>query len=89
MLPPAFVDFALARHHADGIMIAGCAEGDCFHRLGNEWTIARMAGDRDPYLRKRVDSRRLLLDWLPRDAGRRRRKALEAFRRALAGICDE
>ena len=89
MLPPSFVDFALSRRFAHGVMIAGCAEGDCFHRLGNEWTIARMAGDRDPYLRKRVDSRRLLLDWLPRDAGRRRRKALEAFRRALAGICDE
>jgi coenzyme F420-reducing hydrogenase delta subunit len=86
MLPPSFVDFALSRRFADGVMISGCAVGDCYHRLGNEWTIARMAGERDPYLRKRVDTRRLLLNWLPRNAGRRRRKALEAFRSALAEI---
>ena len=89
MLPPAFIDFALARGHAHGVKIAGCAEGDCFQRLGNEWTIARMAGERDPYLRKRVDTRRLLLNWLPRDAGRRRARALDAFRSQLAEINDE
>ena len=89
MLPPSFIDFALSRGHADGVMIAGCAEGDCFHRLGNEWTIARMAGERDPYLRKRVDTRRLLLNWLPRDAGRRRARALDTFRSQLAEINNE
>ncbi|MCG8370388.1 MAG: hydrogenase iron-sulfur subunit [Proteobacteria bacterium] len=88
MLPPSFVDFALARRHADGVMIAGCAEGDCYHRLGNEWTIARMAGERDPYLRRRVDTRRLALNWLPRDAARRRHRAFEAFRDALAEMDD-
>ena len=88
MLPPSFVDFVLARHHADGVMIAGCAQGDCFHRLGNEWTVARMAGERDPYLRRRVDKRRLSLNWLPRDAARRRHKAFEAFRDAVREIDD-
>ncbi|MCG8370183.1 MAG: hydrogenase iron-sulfur subunit, partial [Proteobacteria bacterium] len=73
---------------ADGVMIAGCAEGDCYHRLGNEWTIARMAGERDPYLRRRVDTRRLALSWLPRDAARRRRRAFEAFRDTLAEMDD-
>ena len=33
MLPPSFVDFALSRGYADGVMIAGCPEGDCHHRL--------------------------------------------------------
>lgn len=89
MLPPSFVDFALSRGLADGVMIAGCAQGDCYHRLGNEWTIARMAGERDPYLRKRVDRRRLHLNWLPRDAGRRRARALDAFRSRLAETSDE
>ena len=89
MLPPSFVDFALSRNHADGVMIAGCAEGDCFHRLGNEWTIARMAGERDPYLRKRVDRRRLHLSWLPRDAGRRRAEVLDAFRSQLREVSGE
>ena len=62
MLPPSFVDFALSRRYADGVMISGCAEGDCHHRLGNEWTIERMARRRDPYLRQRVDTRRLLVE---------------------------
>ncbi len=89
MLPPAFVDFALARNHADGVMVAGCAEGDCHHRLGNEWTEERMARRRDPHLRKRVDTRRLLLSWLPRGAVRRRTKALEDFRNTLKELGDE
>lgn len=86
MLPPSFVDFILARRHADGVMIAGCAEGDCQHRLGNEWAIERMARRRDPYLRQRVDVRRLLLNWLPRGSLRRRRRALSQFRAELAEL---
>jgi coenzyme F420-reducing hydrogenase delta subunit len=89
MLPPSFVDFALARHHAEGIMIAGCAEGDCHHRLGNEWTIERMARRRDPYLRQRVDERRLCLSWLPQGSARRRQRALAEFQVALSEIDDE
>ena len=89
MLPPSFVDFALARHHAEGVMIAGCAEGDCHHRLGNEWTIERMARRRDPYLRQRVDERRLCMSWLPRGASRRRQRALDEFLAVLSEIDDE
>jgi quinol-cytochrome oxidoreductase complex cytochrome b subunit/coenzyme F420-reducing hydrogenase delta subunit len=88
MLPPSYIDFTLSRRLADGVMIAGCAEGDCFHRLGNDWMIARLAGERDPYLRSRVDRRRLALAWLPADAARRRQRALEAFRKSLVEIDD-
>ena len=89
MLPPSFVDFALSRRHVDGVMVAGCAEGDCQQRLGNEWTIERMARRRDPYLRQRVDERRLLLSWLPRNALRRRERALADFRAALTELDHE
>ena len=89
MLPPSFVDFAFARGFADGVMIAGCAEGDCQHRLGNEWTAARMARTRDPMLRQRVDKRRLLMSWLPRGSLKRRRRALADFRARLAELGDE
>ncbi len=89
MLPPSFVDFALARNHAEGVMIAGCAECDCHHRLGNEWTIERMARRRDPYLRQRVDERRVRLSWLPLGSSRRRQRAVADFRAALAEIGDE
>jgi coenzyme F420-reducing hydrogenase delta subunit/ferredoxin len=89
MLPPSFVDFALSRGYADGVMITGCPEGDCQHRLGNSWTSERMAAERDPYLRGRVDKRRLSLVWLPAQALRRRVRALEAFRASLAELNDE
>ena len=89
MLPPSFVDFALARQYARGVMIAGCAEGDCHHRLGNEWTTERMVRRRDPYLRQRVDDRRLCLSWLPRGSLHRRQRALDEFLVALSEIDDE
>jgi len=89
MLPPSFVDFALSRRFADGVMLAGCAENDCFHRLGNEWTLRRMARERDPYLRQRVPLERVDLAWLPPDAHRRRAKALQAFRARLGRLPDE
>jgi quinol-cytochrome oxidoreductase complex cytochrome b subunit/coenzyme F420-reducing hydrogenase delta subunit len=83
MLPPAFIDFALSRDLADGVMIAGCAEGACYYRLGDEWTRERVAGNRDPYLRKRVQRDRLSLNWLPAISGRRRKDALAEFTAAL------
>jgi hypothetical protein len=48
-----------------------------------------MAAKRDPYLRGRVDKRRLSLVWLPAQALRRRVRALEAFRASLAELNDE
>ena len=83
MLPPSFIDFALSRRFADGVMLAGCAENDCFHRLGNQWTIRRLARERDPQLRQRVPMQRVNTTWLPPDDHRRRAQALAAFRRRL------
>ncbi len=60
MLPPAFIDFLLTRRHVDGIVLGGCREGSCFHRLGIDWTLRRIAGERDPYLRARVPRERLV-----------------------------
>jgi quinol-cytochrome oxidoreductase complex cytochrome b subunit/coenzyme F420-reducing hydrogenase delta subunit/ferredoxin len=68
-LPPPFVDFILSRKLADGIVVAGCPGGDCQYRFGTEWTSLRMARQRDPHLRKRVDSARLALAWEDRWQG--------------------
>jgi ferredoxin len=54
MLPPSFIDFAISKRHADEVVLAACSEGDCYYRLGLDWTRQRIAGERDPYLRKRV-----------------------------------
>jgi ferredoxin/coenzyme F420-reducing hydrogenase delta subunit len=62
-MPPSFVDFVLSRDLADGVVIAGCPGGNCQYRLGAEWTALRAARQRDPQLRKRVDTSRLALAW--------------------------
>ena len=89
MLPPAFIDFALSRNLADGVMLAGCAEGDCYFRWGGEWTRQRMAGQRDPYLRKRVARERLALSWLPAGSQRRRRKELTDLSASLTSTATD
>ena len=68
-LPPPFLDFILSRNLADGVVVAGCPGGDCQYRFGTDWTSLRMARQRDPHLRKRVDSARLALAWEDRWQG--------------------
>jgi ferredoxin/coenzyme F420-reducing hydrogenase delta subunit len=64
-VPPSFLDFILSRDLADGVVLAGCGGGDCQYRFGAEWTSARIARQRDPMLRKRVEEDRLALRWQP------------------------
>lgn len=89
MLPPSFIDFALSRKLADGVMLAGCAETDCYYRCGSDWTAQRIAGTRDPFLRRRVPLDRLRLSWLAADAVARRRGEFRSFRAALEGPGNE
>ncbi len=87
MLPPSFIDFALSRKHADGVLIAGCATEDCFERLGQRWTEARIANQRDPQLRDRVSRDRVAVSWnLPaqRNQGHRSLQQFRAHLRSLA-----
>ena len=66
--------------------LSGCAENDCFHRSGNEWTIRRMRRERDPRLRQRVPMDRLELAWLPPLAHRRREQRLREFVASLEDL---
>jgi len=70
MLPLSFVDFVLSKKLADGVFLTGCREGDCSFRLGIKWTEARLAGERDPRMRQRVNQERIGKFW----AGFTRRK---------------
>ncbi|HQR23720.1 MAG TPA: cytochrome b N-terminal domain-containing protein [Steroidobacteraceae bacterium] len=63
MLPPPFLDFVLSRGHADGVLISGCAEHDCYERLGDQFTLQRIANQRDPNLRDRVPRDRVAVSW--------------------------
>lgn len=64
LVPPAFVDYVLRKNLADGVMISGCCEGDCFYRLGNDWMDERFSMERMPVLRERVPREQVRLRWL-------------------------
>ena len=84
-LPPSFVDYAL-RSGVDGVLLTGCAEGDCRWRLGQEIVEERLDGRRAPRLRSGVPRERVRLRWAgPADVAALR-AAIDAFRRELAGL---
>ena len=86
MLPPSFLDFVLARHHADGVLLSGCAAHDCYERLGDQWVEQRIAGERDPNLRARVPRERVAVAWNNASRRGRLRESLRQFRGHLRGL---
>jgi coenzyme F420-reducing hydrogenase delta subunit/ferredoxin len=58
MLPPTLVEYAL-KQGADGVMVTGCRQNDCYYRFGNRWTRMRFAGERKPILRGRAERDRI------------------------------
>lgn len=86
MAPPSLIDYVLSRGLADGVVISGCSERACHHRLGVEWTQQRFAQERDPYLRSRVPRERILQVWASGAESGRWRREVEAFRVRLAGL---
>ncbi len=86
MAPPALIDFIISRGLAEGVAVAGCAERDCYNRLGIAWTQARFARERDPYLRARVPRERVRTIWAgPSEEGRLRAELTE-FAAHLAAL---
>jgi ferredoxin/coenzyme F420-reducing hydrogenase delta subunit len=84
MLPPSTVDYLVTRKLVDGVVVTGCRPGECFHRLGPDWTEERMAGARVPKLRGGVDRRRVLTAWAAPNDLRQLAAEIETFRRTLA-----
>lgn len=83
-LPPSFIDYVLSRNIADGVIVAGCAEGSCHARFGVEWTKARLARTRDPHLRERVPKERLRELWAGRLGGAELEALIARFSNELA-----
>ncbi len=77
-LPPPFLDFILSRKLADGVVMAGCAGGNCQYRFGAQWTEQRIARKRDPQLRKRVNADLIAQAWLEPWSGFRGTSAVVA-----------
>jgi quinol-cytochrome oxidoreductase complex cytochrome b subunit/coenzyme F420-reducing hydrogenase delta subunit len=87
MLPPSFIEYAL-RGGADGVLVAGCSEDGCEFRLGQRWTAQRLAGEREPHLRRSVPATHWKAVWA--DAGEEAalRDALDELRRQARGPAD-
>ncbi len=86
MLAPSFMDFVISRDLADGVLLTGCREGDCHHRQGIDWMEQRIAGERDPRLRRRVPRERVATSWPGLAPGGKLEADLAAFRRHLATL---
>ncbi|MFN7085759.1 MAG: hydrogenase iron-sulfur subunit [Burkholderiales bacterium] len=83
MLPPSFVEYAL-RNGAGGVVVTGCRAGGCAYRLGNRWTEERLAGIREPHLRRRVSRETLRIVWADQGEEARLAAVLDDLRRVLA-----
>jgi coenzyme F420-reducing hydrogenase delta subunit len=84
MLPPPFIDFIVCDQLAEGVLLAGCRQGDCYNRLGIRWTQSRIAGTRDPYLRERVPRERVAFSWAGEPSPAVHAAALRLFCDSLA-----
>jgi coenzyme F420-reducing hydrogenase delta subunit/ferredoxin len=87
-LPPSFIDYALSRHLAEGVLITGCREGHCHNRFGVHWMEERMARRRDPYLRARVPRERIATFWAASSDTADLAREIEAFAERLEGLPD-
>ncbi len=85
-LPPSFIDYVLSRDLADGVLITGCREGDCFNRFGIAWTQARLDGTRDPRMRTRVSRDRLRRSWAAKADLKRLDRNIAVFRAHLRSL---
>ncbi len=86
MLPPAFIDWALSRGMADGVVITGCREGNCQHRFGVDWINDRLDRKRAPQLRRRVPRERILRFWASSADGKALDKAIIRFAESLSKL---
>src|SRR5690606_2429419 len=83
MLPPSFVEYGL-RAGAAGVVVATCAKGGCEYRFGVGWTTERIAGTREPRLRRGVDRARVEVIHAGREEGAALDAGIEEFGSRLA-----
>jgi len=81
MLPPAFIEHALRRGVA-GVLLNGCRQGDCYHRLGGSWLRDRLSNERRPFLRHSVDRSRIGLCWAAPPDWQELQHAIDALRQS-------
>lgn len=80
MIKPSLAQLALDEGW-DGVVVVGCAVGDCHFREGNLWARERFRGERAPNKFRRTDQRRVALVWRAIPEG-------EEFLAEVRGFCD-
>ena len=88
MLPPSFLDYVLKKG-ADGVMVTGCRQGDCYYRLGDLLIKQRIAGQREPRLIQRTDRSRIRFFWASQGERRELERQIDAFHRELSAEIGE
>ena len=87
MLPPTLVEYAL-KQGADGVMVVGCRQNDCYFRFGNRWLRARFAGERKPSLRARAERERIRVHGAAEPDRREIEADIADFRKHLATLAQ-
>ena len=85
MLPPTLVEYAL-KQGADGVLVTGCRQNDCYYRFGNSWTRLRFAGERKPSLRARAERDRIRIHGAAEPDRRAIEADLDDFRKHLTEV---
>lgn len=83
MLAPTFIEYAL-RGGASGVVVALCPPSDCEFRFGARWTVERLAGEREPRLRRGVERDRVAVIHAAREERAELLAGIEALRARLA-----
>ena len=68
------------------MLVIACPPRDCWNREGAIWLEQRLFHEREAELRERVDRRRVRLVTASRGDPREARRAIRAFREAVASI---
>ena len=85
MIKPALAQLALDEGW-DGVIVVGCAVGDCHFREGNLWARERFRGDRAPNKFRRMDQRRVALLWRAIPEGEEFMQTVRDFTAGLAEL---
>lgn len=87
-LPPSFIDYVFSNRLAEGVVLTGCRENACHARFGIAWTQERLAGTRDPHLRRRVPRERIRTIWCGAGGASEFAAEVEQFRQSLSALPD-
>lgn len=84
MLPTNFLDYALNDGGADGVLLTGCRNGDCRHRLGPQWLDQRLGTIHEPAVRARIPEHKVRIVWAAPTQSDMLGRELADFRKSLA-----